>query len=324
MNKLLRTVFLLLCLCLTALSSNAQINNYPSRLIRIIVPFNAGGPVDAIARLLATQLSREWGQQVIVENKGGAATIIGWDHVAKSPADGYTVLLAGAGGRTTLPSVATLPFDPAKDMVAVAAVARSPNVFVVNPSAGKQTLQEFVTHAKNKPGGLNHGLPAPGTVTQFVSTILARDAGLKWQDVPYRGGAPGVVALMSGEIDMLTADLGAVLTQAQAGKLKVLAVADTQRSTLMPEVPTAAEAGYPNVVAVNVYGIFVPAGTPKPIVQKMADGLAKVLSLPDVKDQFSKLGLEPDSRGPDAFETFLRTQTSVWAPIAKASGVRIN
>jgi len=324
MNRTLCHLLLLAGLCGAAVAAAAQTDSYPTRTVRIIVPFNPGGPVDAIARAVAAKLTQQWGKQVIVENKGGGATIIGWDAVAKSAADGYTVLLAGAGGRTTLPSVATLPFDPAKDLVPVAAIAHSPNVFVVNAALGKDTLPEFISYAKAKPGGVNHGLSAPGTVTQFVAIQLAQGAAVTWQDIPYRGGGPAVTALMAGEIDMLTADLGAVLAMEEAGKLKVLAVADTQRSALLPKVPTTSEQGFPNVVAVNVYGVFAPAGTPKPVLRKLADSLGQITAQPELKEQFAKLGLQPDHRGPEAFESFLRAQTTQWAPIAKASGVRIN
>jgi len=324
MSRNLRRILLLACLSGAVVAATAQTDNYPTRPVRIVVPFNPGGPVDAIARAVAAKLTQQWGKQVIVENKGGAATIIGWDTVAKSTADGYTVLLAGAGGRTTLPSVATLSFDPAKDLVAVAAVANSPNVFVVNAAQGKNTLLEFISYAKARPGRVNHGLSAPGTLTQFVAIQLAQDAAVKWEDIPYRGGAPAVTALMAGEIDLLTADLGAVLSMEEAGKLKVLAVADTQRSPLLPRVPTTSEQGFPNVVGVNVYGVFAPAGTPAPILRKIADALVRITAEPDLKEQFAKLGLQPDNRGPEAFESFLQAQTAQWAPIAKASGVRIN
>lgn len=324
MSRTLRLILLLAWLSGVAIAAAAETDNYPVRPVRIIVPFNPGGPVDAIARAIAVKLTQQWGKQVIVENKGGAATIIGWDTVAKSPADGYTVLLAGAGGRTTLPSVATLPFDPAKDLVAVAAVASSPNVFVVNAALGKNTLPEFISYAKANAGRVNHGLSAPGTVTQFVATQLSQGAAVKWEDIPYRGGAPAVTALMAGEIDMLTADLGAVLAMEEAGKLRVLAVADTQRSPLLPKVPTTSEQGFPNVVAVNVYGVFAPNGTPKPILRKIADSLGQITAQPELKEQFAKLGLQPDNRGPEAFESYLRAQTAQWAPVAKASGVRIN
>ncbi|WCM94739.1 tripartite tricarboxylate transporter substrate binding protein [Acidovorax sp. NCPPB 2350] len=324
MSRILCRTLFLACLCGAAVAAVAQTDDFPARSVRIVVPFNPGGTVDVIARAVAAKLTQKWGKQVIVENKGGAATIIGWDTVAKSAPDGHTLLLAGAGGRTTLPSVATLPFDPAKDLVAVAAVASSPNVFVVNAALGKNTLPEFIRYAKAKPGGINHGLSAPGTVTQFVATQLAQGAAVKWEDIPYRGGAPAVTALMAGEIDILTADLGSVLAMEEAGKVKVLAVADTQRSPLLPKVPTTPEQGFPSVVAVNVYGVFAPTGTPKPILRKIADSLVRITTQPDLKEQFTKLGLQPDGRGPEAFESFLRTQTAQWAPIAKASGVRIN
>ncbi|WP_288251462.1 tripartite tricarboxylate transporter substrate binding protein [uncultured Hydrogenophaga sp.] len=308
---------------LFAASATAQ-PAYPDKTIRIVVPFNAGGPVDQLARVVAAKLPLLLGQPAIVENRGGAATIIGWDAVAKAPADGYTLLMAGVGGRTILPSVANLPYDPAKDLTPVTRVANSPNVFVVNASRPLKTLKEFVAFAKPQPGRLNAGLAAPGTLTHFAGTLLQRDAGIALTEVPYRGGAPAVTALLSGEIDFMVADAGAVMPYIQAGKLTVLAVADSRRLPFLPLVPTAPEAGFPNLVAVNVYGLYAPAGTPKPVIDRVAHTVDAILKQADVQEVIAKLGMVAQSSTPEAFETLHREQTLLWAPLAKASGVRVN
>ncbi|SIR72783.1 Tripartite tricarboxylate transporter family receptor [Pseudacidovorax sp. RU35E] len=170
--------------------------------------------------------------------RGGAATIIGWEAVAKSPADGYILLMAGISGRRILPSVATINYDPAKDLVAVTRVANSPNIFVVPAGKGPQNLKDWVAYAKTRPGLLNMGLAAPGTLTQFAGTLLQRNAGISLTEIPYKGGAPTVNALLAGEVDCMIADLGAVLPQIQSGKLTALATADRRRSPFLPQVPT--------------------------------------------------------------------------------------
>ena len=308
---------------LVAAPATAQ-NAYPNKTIRIVVPFNAGGPVDQLARVVAARLPALLGQPAIVENRGGAATIIGWDAVAKAPADGYTLLMAGVGGRTILPSVANLPYDPAKDLVPVSRVANSPNVFVINASRPMKTLKDFVAAAKTQPGKLNFGLAAPGTLTHFTGTMLQRDAGISLTEVPYRGGGPAVTALLSGEIDFMVADAGAVMSYLQAGKLTALAVADSHRLPFLPSVPTATEAGFPNLVAVNVYGLYAPAGTPKPVIERVASTVDAILKQADLQDVITKLGMVAESSTPEAFEKLHREQTLLWAPLAKASGVRVN
>lgn len=297
---------------------------WPNRPVRLLVPFNAGGPADIVARQLSAPLSAALGQPVVVENKGGAATIIGWDTLVKAPADGYTFLLAGVGGRAILPSVAKLPYDPEKDTRGVTRLANSPNVFVVRASLGVKTLQELVAKAKSQSTPLNLGLAAPGTLTHFASSLLQRDAGIQLMDVAYRGGAPTVNALLSGEVDLMTADLGAVLPHIQSGKVLALAVADSRRAPQLPDVPTVKEAGLPALEAVNIWGIYAHSGVPTPIIQRLSTQVATLLKKPELQEAFARLGMQAEASTPEAFDALTKAQTAYWSPVAKASGVRVN
>ena len=324
MNTLLIHCAAALALCAASLTVKAQAPVYPTKPVRLVVPFAAGGPVDVLARGLAVKLSASMGQQFIVDNKAGGGSIIAWDHVAKSAPDGHTLLVTGASGRTILPYVANLTFDPAKDLVPVTRLADSANLIVANPAFGAKTLPELVAQAKSKPSRINIAIPAPATVTHFASTILQRDAGISLTEVPYKGASPAVTALLGGEVDVMSADFGAVLAMIQAGKLVPLAVVSPTRLAQLPNVPTAVEAGYPNLVAVNTYGLFAPAATPKDVVARLNAAVADALRSADLKEQLAKLGMQAESSSAAAFEAFLREETAKWSPFAKASGVRLN
>ncbi|MDO8772523.1 MAG: tripartite tricarboxylate transporter substrate binding protein [Burkholderiaceae bacterium] len=321
-----RHLITLSAIALLGITSSSQLlaQTYPTKIVRIIVPFAAGGPVDVLARTLSIKLSAATGQQFIVDNKVGGGSIIAWDYVAKAAPDGYTLLVAGIGSRTILPYMANLPFDPAKDLVGVTRLSNAANIFVANPKAGIKTLPELVAKAKAAPNKFNIAIPAPGTVTHFASTLLQRDAGIQLTEVPYKGGAPAMNAVLGGEVEVMTADIGAVMAQIQAGNLVPLAVGSPQRLPMLPQVPTAIEAGYPNLVAVNVYGLFAPSGTPKEIVAKLNAAAAEVMRTPDVRDQLAKMGMLAETSSAEAFEVYLRGQTAIWSPLAKASGVRLN
>jgi tripartite-type tricarboxylate transporter receptor subunit TctC len=302
----------------------AWADTYPSRPVKLIVPFAAGGPIDVLARTLAVKLTASLGQQFIVDNKPGGNSIIGWDAVAKAPPDGYTLLVAGIGTRAILPSVATVPFDPAKDLLGITPLAQAATVFVANPSAGVKTLPELVAKAKAAPGKFNIAIPAPATITHFAATVLERDAGIKLTEVPYKGGAPAMNAVVGGEVELMTADIGAVMSQIQAGKLVALAAGSPKRLPMLPNVATAVEAGYPNLVAVNVYGLFAPAAMPRELVNKINAAAVQALRAPDVREQLAKQGMVADTSSPEAFEAYMKEQTDKWMPIAKASGIRLN
>lgn len=311
-------------LALAATALQAQGAAYPHKPVRLVVPFAAGGPIDVLARALGARLMVATGQQFIIDNKPGGGSIIAWDAVAKANPDGYTLLVAGIGSRTILPFVATLPFDPAKDLVPVTRLADAANVFVVHPNTGVKTLAELAALARAQPGRLNIAIPAPATVTHFASTLLQRDAGITLTEVPYKGGAPAAQALVAGEVDALCADVGAVITHIQTGRMVALATASPQRLPMLPQVPTAIEAGFPNLVAVNVYGLFAPVATPREVIARLNALAAEAMRTPELRAQIGKLGMLPETGSAESFEAYLREQTVKWSPLAKTSGVRLN
>jgi tripartite-type tricarboxylate transporter receptor subunit TctC len=232
------------------MSSRTWGQDYPTRSIRIVVPFAPGGPVDFIARALSTRLTQILGQSVIVDNKPGASTIIGTDNVAKSNADGYSMLLVGAGSRTILPAIAKLPYDPAKDLLPLSKVAAAPQVFVVSnafAAKGVKTLKDLVAWSKNNPGKLTVGSVGGGTITSLVGDLFKKEAGIQAVDVVYKGGAPAVTAILSGEVDFLSADISAVMPHLLSRKMTALAVTGPQRVKEISEVATVAEQGFPNL-----------------------------------------------------------------------------
>lgn len=310
--------------CTVAFAASAQTATYPTKPVKLVVPFAAGGPVDVLARALGAKLSVSMGQQFIVDNRTGGGSIIAWNHVAKADPDGYTLLVAGIGSRTILPYVATLPFDPASDLVGVTRLVDAANVFVAHPKTGFKTLADVVAKAKAEPSKINIAIPAPATVTHFAATLLQRDAGITLTEVPYKGGAPATNAVIAGEVELMSADIGAVLPQIQAGRLVALAAGSPKRLSLLPQVPTATEAGFPHLVAVNVYGLFAPAKVPKELVNRINAAVAEAMRAPELREQLTKMGMEPATSTPEAFETFLQEQTNKWSPLAKASGVRLN
>ncbi|MEY2953674.1 MAG: hypothetical protein RLZZ401_1761 [Pseudomonadota bacterium] len=312
---------------LPLLHGTVQAQAFPSRSLRIVVPFAAGGPVDTLARTLAGRLGTELGQPVIIDNKGGAATIIGTDNVVKSPPDGYSLLMTGAGGRTILPAVANLPYDPARDLLPVSRVASSPQIFVVSTqlaAKGVTSLKALVAWAKANPGKLNVGSVGAGTITSLVGDLFKREAGIQAVDVPFRGGAPAVMALLAGEIDFLSADVAAVIPNIQAKKLVGLAITGPKRVSDLPDVPTVVESGFPSLIAVNVYCLYAPANTPSDTVMKLNQAVSTALKHPELQAQYAKAGMQAESSSPQALEKYLSDEAGKWQPLARALGVRIN
>jgi tripartite-type tricarboxylate transporter receptor subunit TctC len=310
---------------LPALTAQAQ--GFPSKPLRIVVPFAAGGPVDTITRALAVRMNALLGQPVIVDNKPGAATIIGTDNVAKSPPDGYSMLVVGAGSRTIMPAIATLPYDPAKDLIPVSRVASAPQIFVASTqfaAKGITSLRELVAWAKVNPGKLNVGSVGAGTITSLAGDLFKREAGIEAVDIPFKGGAPAVTAILAGEVDFLSADVSAVIPHIKAKKMVGLAITGPNRVSDIPDVPTIAEAGYPNVIAVNVYCLYLPAKTPREIVTKINQTVVAALNSPELKAQYAKTGVQAESSSPEELEKFLTEQAAKWQPLAKSLGVRLN
>jgi len=316
-------VFLFALASLTfALSATyAVAQAYPSRPVRIIVPNPPGGSADVLSRLLSTRLSQALGQPVIIENRAGANGVIGTEAVANSPADGYTLLLA-SNSQYTINSViyAKLPYDPLKSFALISQISEQPLVITVNPKLPANTLQELVELAKARPGKLNYGGAGPAVMlpVENFNTI----AGIKVQEVPYRGGGPAAVAAIGGEVEILWATIVSIYPQVQAGKLRALAVTSERRSSIAPDLPTVAQQGYPGYEASVWHAVAAPAGTPKPIIDRLNAEINKILTAPDVKDMLSKLGVEPLPSTPAKLEERIRNEIVRFQKVARDAGLK--
>lgn len=291
----------------------------PNGPVRIVVPVVAGGPMDRLARGLAEHLAQASGQPHVVENRSGGMTIPAWDTVAKAPADGCTLLVASTSGRTVLPlQVQRLPFDPARDLLPVTPLADVPQLFVAHPAAGIRSLADLVEKARRDPGGVTIAIPTPGAMTHLAAVALQREAGIRLNEVPYRGGAPAALAVRSGEVAMMSADVGAVLPLVRSGDLVALATASARRLPELPEVPTVAEAGFGELEASNVYALFAPAGLPRRLLERLHEHVARAMGTPQMTEPLRRIGMVPRVVSPEAFETELREQERRVAPLARA------
>jgi tripartite-type tricarboxylate transporter receptor subunit TctC len=307
--------------CLLPMSVFAQ--SYPTKPIRYIVPFPAGGGQDLVVRALAPRMSEALGQTVIVDNRPGAATMVGAELAAKSPPDGYTVF---NGSNTTLainPNLySKVPYDPIKDFVAVTQIASLPNLLVVHPSLPVRTVKELAALARNRPGQLNYGSSGTGTPAQLAGVMFGDEAHAKLVHVPYRGSSQALTALISGETQMMFGSMTSTLPFVKSGRLRAIAVTGAKRSLAAPDVPTVAEAAFPGFEAVTWYGLFVPAGTPAVIITKLNAEVVKILRAPDFRDWLVAQGADPVGSTPDELAAFVKTELVKYAKIVKDSGMR--
>jgi tripartite-type tricarboxylate transporter receptor subunit TctC len=295
---------------------------YPGKVIRIIVPFAAGGPTDVHSRWAGQQITAALGQQVIVDNRGGAGGVIGTEAVAKSAPDGYTLLGGNPGPLTIAPSVRQqMPYDTVRDFAPITLIARSPSCMCVHPSVPARGLKEFIALAKAQPGKINYATPGLGTVghlgTEFFSTL----AGIKMTMVPYKGAALYVVDMMAGNIDFAYVQIAQSAPLVSAGKLRALGVTATARSPLLPDVPTAEEQGLKGFSSYNWNGILAPTGTPRAIIDRIHAVLSKPLNDPETRKQLEKQGFEVAGEGPAEFAAFIKSETERWAKVARAAGI---
>ena len=298
--------------------------DYPSKPIRLIVPYAPGGGADAVARVVAQHVGDRLGQSVVVENRGGAGSIIGTDLVAKAEPDGYTLLLGQSGPISINPAVyKSLPYDPAKDLAPITMTNSYPYVLVVNAKLPANSLQEFVALGKSKPGSMNYGTTGVGAANHLMTELFCRKAGLKMTHIPYRGTALAVADLVAGQVTMVFGDPVSVLPHIQAGTLSALAVSSPQRSPVAPQVPTMAEGGYPDVEAVAWHGIFAPAKTPPAIIDKLHTEIVKALQNPDIKELLSKQAMQPVGDTPQEFAAFLQKDIATWKDVAMMANVSV-
>lgn len=310
---------------LTASLSTAQTaaQNYPQKPIRMIVPFTPGGSTDILARSIGQELSKAWGQSVIIENIAGAGGSIGADKAAKSPADGYTLLMGHIGTLAVNPSLyPKLPYNPVKDFAPVAWVARVPNVLVVNPNVPAKNVQELVALAKSKPGQLSYGSGGNGSAANLATEYFKMQTETAILHIPYRGTAPAVTDLMGGQIQMLFTGAPAVMGQVKNGQLRALAVSSPKRLDALPDLPTVAEAGYKNFEADQWYGVVAPAGTPRDIVLKLNQQINVALNSAELKKRLTTEGAVATPESPEAFGKLIAQEIERWRPVITSGRVK--
>lgn len=296
---------------------------FPSRPVKLIVPYPPGGGTDIAARWIADKLSVRLGQRVFVDNRAGANGNLGTDFIAKATPDGYVIGMATPGPVTVGRSLyADLPYDP-KDLVPVSLANESPIVLVVNPSMPAKSLKDLVALAKAKPGKLSAALVSTGSVPHLLTEMLKMSAGINILDVPYKGGAPAALDVIGGQVDMLFSVLPLVLPNIKAGQLRALAIASKARSPLMPDVPTTADEGYGDVTGSAWNGIVAPAGTPKDIVDKINAAMSQILASPDTTRRFTELGMVSVGGTPQSFAQFLQAESDKWAKVITAANLRM-
>ncbi|WP_415268417.1 tripartite tricarboxylate transporter substrate binding protein [Acidovorax sacchari] len=296
---------------------------YPEQPITLVVPFSAGGGADNAARILAKGLGEVSGQSVIVDNKPGASGSIGGAAVARARPDGYTVLF-DASSFAINPALRKLPFDPARDLVAVSQIISVPNILVVAPSSPYNTLPDFVAAARAKPGKLTYASYGPGSLAQMAMELLRIDAKFDAVHVPYKGGAPAIMDVMGGQVDVYFANAASSLSYVKSGKLKALAVSSATRMKELPAVPTVQEAGIKGYQVMEWNGLFVPAGTPPAVIARLQELSQKALALPDVRSSLDALGLTPVGSSAAEFQNFVNAERKRWDAVVKTNGITAN
>jgi tripartite-type tricarboxylate transporter receptor subunit TctC len=306
-----------------AASAAETADQYPSRPIRIIVPQAAGSGVDLQARLLAQKLGEMWGRQIVVEDRPGANAIIGTEYVAKSPADGYTLVYSPITSVTTNVFIyKKLPYDPLRDFAPITQTTANPMGAIANPASGLKSIKDLVARAKAAPGKVNFGSFGIGNLTHLMGLLLSTAAGIEMTHVPYKGQTPEMTDVMSGQVPIGFTTMAGAAGFIQSGKLALLATFGDKRDDQFPDTPTVAEQGYPSAVVTGWSGIMAPAGVPKPIIAKLHDGLIKVLAMADVKALLAKQGSPAvSSKTPEDFGRFIKSEMDKFHPVIKAAGL---
>jgi tripartite-type tricarboxylate transporter receptor subunit TctC len=307
------------------LAALAQTAAWPIKPVKMLIGFPAGGPLDAHARLLADKLTAQLGQPVIIDYKAGAGGTVGADFVAKSEPDGYTLLMANTGTMVINPAVySKLPYQTLRDFAPVARTAQQPLALVVNPSVPAKTVAELVALAKAGPGKLNYGSAGNGGISHLVPEMFKQATGSFIVHIPYKGSAPAFTDLMAGQVQLMAESVPQAAAYVKAGKLRALAVTSAQRNPALPEVPTMIEAGIPGFDVVGFYGVLAPAGTPKPVLDKLSAAFKAVLDNPEIRNRMVQQGADPAFLGHEDFSRFLAAEMPRWAQAVKDSGTRLD
>jgi tripartite-type tricarboxylate transporter receptor subunit TctC len=302
----------------------AQAQGYPAKTIRWIVPWPPGGGADVLSRMLSPQLSEALKQQIVIDNRGGAAGNIGAELAAKSPADGYTIVFAYSGTHAINPSIyRKIPFKES-DFAPIIQLASVPQVLVVHPSLPVKNVKDLVTLAKKRPGELTYGSSGNGAFNHLTGALFAQLTGTKLVHVPYKGGGPAAVALLSGEITMILGEPATIVGFVKSGRVRALAVTGAKRAPALPELPTIAEAGVAGYEATSWNGMLAPAGTPADIIRRLNADFNRIIATPDMKKRMLDNGYEPVGGTPERFGELIRVEIAKWAPVVKAAGVQVD
>lgn len=296
---------------------------YPTRAVHFVTPFPPGGSLDPLTRMSAQKLSEKWGQPAVVENRPGGNSIIGTNAVAKAAPDGYTLLVAGTPHVINSTLFAT-PYDPIRDFAPIATIARSRQILVVNPSLPVRDLQSLIALAKARPGQLNYSSSGTGNTNHLAGELLCVLAGIRMQHVPYKGGGPALIDVISGQMQLSFQVPISVLPHIRSGRLKPLAISGKTRNTALPQVPTFAEAGLPAFEMSGWTGMFAPAGTPKDIVEKISAEMGRILALPDIVERLVSQGLEPLISNPEQFAALLQSDMARFAKLIKDANIKVD
>jgi tripartite-type tricarboxylate transporter receptor subunit TctC len=319
----MRTVCRLILVAWAASGALAAAQSYPAKPIRVIAPSGAGGPVDVICRAVSQGLGEVLGQPLVVENRVGAAGLIGTDIVAKALPDGYTLLFGFSGPLAIVPNLnPKTPYDPQKDLVAISQVAAAPYVLLVHPSVPAKSVKQLIALAKARPGRMNFGSGGVGVGLHMAGELFKVSAGVNIVHVPYKGAAPAMTALMAGEVDMMFDGLSAALPHIQEGRVRALAVGGEKRSSLLPELPTVQEAAGFRFNTSGWYGMVAPRGTPPAIVARLHEAIVRTLAKRELKDSLAKLAVEPVGSSPEEFARQIRDENAAWAKVIKAAGIK--
>jgi tripartite-type tricarboxylate transporter receptor subunit TctC len=298
---------------------------WPTKPIRVVVPFPAGGPVDSTMRALGAKMTATLGQTVVIDNKGGAAGVLGADNVAKSPPDGYSLLFSSTGALAIVPNLASnLPYNPQKDLQPVTQALKVPTALVVSASSKYNSLNDLLADARARPGKINYASAGSGTTTHLEVELLKREAKVEMAHVPYRGAAPAITDILGGQVELMMADVPVVMPFIKGGKLKALVVTSDRRIPVLPQVPTTAELGLPKVEVYDWYGMLAPAGTPPAIVERVHAAVAQALRSPELRKTFAEQGVEVVASRPDEFGPFIFAETARWGALARSVGARLD
>ena len=320
-----RLVLMCILIASAVLATNAHTaETYPARPVRMIVPYGPGGNADIQARYIAERLTEVLGKQVVADNRAGANGMIGMELAARSPADGYTLLLV-ANTFTVNPALYTkVPYDTVKDFQPISLVGDTPLLFIGNPAVAASNVKEVIALARSRPGQLNYGTSGGGSPSHLAAALFEVMTGVKLVHVPYKGMAPSNVGVMSGEIQLGFPSMTSALPHVKAGKLKAFAITVKSRSALAPDIPTMAEAGVPGYEASIWNGLLAPAGTPRPIVNRLNAAVAQILKSPEAKERYANVGAEILYNSPEEFHALIKSDTAKWAKVIRARGIRVD